>query len=75
MSPFKVFNVYAYRKDVKWTHEMGSELMFDDLVAKNNIPLLEKDHKFIKALIAGEHARVYDNPFSCVYVFLTILKA
>ncbi len=58
---FKVFDAYTHRKGVKWSHEMGSEMMFDDLVSKNRIPLPEKDHKFIKALIAGEHARVYAN--------------
>ena len=36
-------------------------MMFDDLVAKNNIDLPRNDIRFIKALIAGD-------PNSCLYV-------
>lgn len=39
---------------VHWKHEDASEMMFDDLVAKNNIDLPENDIEFIKALIAGD---------------------
>ena len=45
-----------------WKHEDASEMMFDDLVTKNNINLPENDIRFIKALIAG-------NPSSCSYAF------
>jgi hypothetical protein len=45
-----------------WKHEEASEMMFDDLVAKNNIDLPEMDIQFIKALIAGD-------PSSCLYAF------
>lgn len=45
-----------------WHHEDASEMMFDDLVAKNNIDLPEKDIRFIKALIAGD-------PSNCSYAF------
>ena len=44
----------------RWHHEDASEMMFDDLVAKNNIDLPTNDIIFIKALIAG-------NPDSCLY--------
>ncbi|KAK7451308.1 hypothetical protein VKT23_012650 [Stygiomarasmius scandens] len=40
-----------------WTHERGSEMMFDFLVAENGIEIDEEDKEFVKALIAGEHAR------------------
>ena len=43
-----------------WHHEDASEMMFDDLVAKNNIDLPKNDIRFIKALIAGD-------PDSCSY--------
>lgn len=46
------------RQGTKWTHEVGSEMMFDSLVKENEIPISEKDQIFIKALIAGEHSRV-----------------
>jgi len=45
-----------------WKHEDASEMMFDDLVAKNNIDLPENDILFIKALIAGDPSR-------CLYAF------
>jgi hypothetical protein len=54
------------RKDVKWQHEQGSEMMFDSLVRENDIFLNEKDERFIKALIAGEPSRceyVLPNPY------------
>ncbi|THV00010.1 HD-domain/PDEase-like protein [Dendrothele bispora CBS 962.96] len=41
----------------RWTHEKGSEMMFDFLVQENNIEIDEHDKNFIKALIAGEHDR------------------
>ena len=41
-----------------WTHEQGSEMMLDHLVAHNNIGRPQSDYDFIKALIAGEHERV-----------------
>ncbi|KAJ8076162.1 hypothetical protein PM082_022147 [Marasmius tenuissimus] len=40
-----------------WQHEQGSELMFDDLIDSNNIPLADEDRTFIKALIAGDPDR------------------
>jgi hypothetical protein len=46
----------------QWKHEDASEMMFDDLIAKNNIDLPENDIQFIKALIAGD-------PSSCLYAF------
>ena len=46
----------------RWRHEDASEMMFDDLVAKNNIYLPENDTRFIKALISG-------NPCGCSYVY------
>ena len=45
-----------------WHHEDASEMMFDDLVVKNNIDLPKSDIRFIKALIAGD-------PNSCMYAF------
>ena len=42
------------RKGEHWKHEYASEMMFDYLVRDNNIPIPEKDQRFIKALIAGE---------------------
>lgn len=38
----------------QWKHEDASEMMFDDLVSKNNIDMPENDIRFIKALIAGD---------------------
>lgn len=40
-----------------WKHEDASEMMFDDLIVKNNIDLPENDVRFIKALIAGDPGR------------------
>ena len=48
---------YFIRKGTKWTHEIGSEMMFDSLVKENEIPISEKDQIFIKALISGDHSR------------------
>lgn len=45
----------------QWKHEDASEMMFDDLVAKNKINLPENDIRFIKALISGD-------PGSCLCV-------
>ena len=45
------------RKGEHWKHEYASEMMFDYLVRDNNIPISEKDQRFIKALIAGEPSR------------------
>ncbi|KAF9651040.1 HD-domain/PDEase-like protein [Thelephora ganbajun] len=44
-----------------WKHEDASEMMFDDLVVKNNIDLPENDIQFIKALIAGDPSSCSDN--------------
>ena len=41
------------RPDQKWTHEDASEMMFDDLVKQNNIPIDQDDVNFIKVLIKG----------------------
>ncbi|KAK0205885.1 hypothetical protein DFS33DRAFT_540439 [Desarmillaria ectypa] len=41
----------------RWKHEQGSEMMFDYLVACNNIEIEEADTKFVKALIAGDPAK------------------
>ncbi|TFK53350.1 HD-domain/PDEase-like protein [Heliocybe sulcata] len=41
----------------KWQHEDASEMMFDDLVEKNNIEYSEDDAAFVKALIAGDPKR------------------
>ena len=52
-----VYLKLSHRKDGKWKHEIASEMMFDYLVRDNNIPISEKDQRFIKALIAGEPSR------------------
>ena len=44
--------------ETKWTHEDASEMMFDDLILKNDINISPKDADFVKALIAGEPTRV-----------------
>ncbi|KIM40306.1 hypothetical protein M413DRAFT_446483 [Hebeloma cylindrosporum] len=47
-----------------WTHELGSEMMFDSLVKENEIPISQRDQTFIKALIAGDHSRTpEEKPF------------
>lgn len=38
----------------QWKHEDASEMMFDDLVVKNDVDLTGNDIKFIKALISGD---------------------
>ncbi|KLO13832.1 hypothetical protein SCHPADRAFT_827447, partial [Schizopora paradoxa] len=38
---------------VKWSHEEASEMMFDDLIATNNISIPREDVDFIKDLIRG----------------------
>ena len=45
------------RKGKKWKHEDASEMMFDDLVSKNDVDISEQDIRFVKALIAGEPSR------------------
>ncbi|KAF8812642.1 HD-domain/PDEase-like protein [Phlegmacium glaucopus] len=50
----------AALKDKQWSHEDGSEIMFDYLVRDNNIPIPMKDQQFIKALIAGQSSRTPD---------------
>ncbi|KAH9931390.1 hypothetical protein B0H21DRAFT_96613 [Amylocystis lapponica] len=40
-----------------WKHEDASEMMFDALIANNNIDMNPDDVTFIKALIAGEPKR------------------
>ena len=42
---------------IKWTHEDASEMMFNDLILKNDIRISEEDANFVKALIAGEPKR------------------
>ena len=42
----------------KWAHEEASEMMFDDLIKKNDIKIPFKDTEFVKALIAGNPKRV-----------------
>jgi deoxynucleoside triphosphate triphosphohydrolase SAMHD1 len=53
------------RKGKKWKHEDASEMMFDDLVSKNDIDISEQDIRFVKALIAGDADR-------CSYVLYPI---
>jgi len=47
----------ASSPNIKWKHEVGSEMMFDALVSENEIALSKEDQNFIKALISGEHSR------------------
>lgn len=47
----------SHRPGASWKHEQASEMMLDDLVRENNIPITEEDQNFIKALILGEHSR------------------
>ena len=48
----------------KWVHEEASEMMFDDLIKKNNIKIPSEDTEFVKALIAGNPKRVpTEKPF------------
>lgn len=49
-----VFLTRQLSPGMHWKHEDASEMMFDDLVAKNGIDLPENDIRFIKALIAGD---------------------
>ena len=42
----------------KWTHEEASEMMFDDLIKKNDIKIPSEDTEFVKALISGNPKRV-----------------
>ena len=49
------------RKETKWRHEDASEMMFDYLVADNEIDISDVDCAFIKALIASQ-------PKKCLYV-------
>ena len=51
----------THRKGRGWTHEQGSEMMFDYLIEDKGIKLSPKDADFIKALIAGE-------PSKCRYI-------
>ena len=46
------------RPDIKWKHEKGSEMMFDNLLETNDldVDLSKDDEKFIKALIAGDRS-------------------
>ena len=39
--------------DHTWTHEDASEMMFDELVKENNVPINQDDVNFIKDLIKG----------------------
>ncbi|KAF9256578.1 HD-domain/PDEase-like protein [Marasmius fiardii PR-910] len=45
------------RPGSNWQHEVGSEMMFDDLITSRKIPLGEKECRFVKALIAGDPER------------------
>jgi hypothetical protein len=45
---------YICSKNKKWKHEDASEMMFDDLVDKNDIRISKEDADFVKALIAGD---------------------
>lgn len=58
---FFVFLISEPSPGKQWKHEDASEMMFDDLVEKNNIHLPQNDIRFIKSLIAGDHN-------SCSYV-------
>ncbi|PPR04920.1 hypothetical protein CVT24_007164 [Panaeolus cyanescens] len=49
-----------------WTHEKGSEMLFNALVKDNNIQLQQEDFDFIKALIAGEPLRT---PHEKIFLF------
>ncbi|KAF5309226.1 hypothetical protein D9619_012739 [Psilocybe cf. subviscida] len=40
-----------------WSHEVGSEMMFDYLVEENQIDIPLEDQRFVKALIAGDKSR------------------
>lgn len=42
----------------EWTHEQGSEMMFEAMIAENRLDITEEEQTLIKALIAGEHERV-----------------
>ncbi|KAF5353677.1 hypothetical protein D9758_008643 [Tetrapyrgos nigripes] len=44
----------------RWTHEKGSEDMFEYLVRENEIDISDVDKEFIKALIAGDWKRTPD---------------
>ncbi|KAL5530824.1 hypothetical protein ACEPAF_7082 [Sanghuangporus sanghuang] len=47
-----------------WTHEDASEMMFDDLVKRNNVPIDQDDVNFIKDLIKGtvRHSALKEPP-------------
>jgi hypothetical protein len=45
------------RPGKKWKHEDASEMMFDYLIADNDIQMPEEDAAFIKALITGDPDR------------------
>jgi hypothetical protein len=57
LSNIFVFSRAGYRPGKKWKHEDASEMMFDYLIADNDIPMPEEDAAFIKALIAGDPNR------------------
>jgi deoxynucleoside triphosphate triphosphohydrolase SAMHD1 len=46
------------RIGIEWTHEMGSEMLFDHLIDDNQIEMAIEDRRLIKALISGESNRV-----------------
>lgn len=48
-----------YRPRSLWKHEQASEMMFDELVRENNMPLSVEDQAFVKALITGMRSRTY----------------
>ncbi|KAF9530924.1 hypothetical protein CPB83DRAFT_787510 [Crepidotus variabilis] len=50
--------------EAKWTHEQGSEMMFDELIKEKKIKISKEDQDFVKALIRGDHARTAnEKPF------------
>lgn len=46
-----------YRPGKQWKHEDASEMMFDALVAQNDVSISDREATIIKALIAGDPAR------------------
>ncbi|KAH9476787.1 Deoxynucleoside triphosphate triphosphohydrolase SAMHD1 [Psilocybe cubensis] len=44
-------------KGSRWSHEEGSEMMFDAIIEEERIPLPKEDQQFIKALISGDPSR------------------
>lgn len=54
----------------QWTHEDASEMMFDDLVEKNDIQIDQDDINFIKDLIKGVPSHsAHKNPPEKIFLF------